>query len=355
MSELKSTAVLGAGVIGMSWAVLFLASGRDVAVFDTLASAERSTRDYVETAWPALGALGLVKSGAPGRLTFHRSAADAVTDADFVQESVPERIEIKKAVFAEIEPALKRDAIVASSASGLTLSEMQEGWQDPSRLVLGHPFNPPHLIPLVEVLANRSTAAGVVEQAEQFYREIGKITIRVRREVPGHIANRLQAALWREALHLVRTGVASVRDVGTAVWAGPGLRWAAMGPTMLFHLGAGPGGISSFCERYAASFNRWWDDLGALWMRRSRSNCRKESQRTSAVRRPPSSQRSGTRSSSRCKRRSCSCSGRDGSDGERDEDRRPPGARSRSHASAASRSISAEGTTRCRRRRRRAA
>ncbi len=179
---------------------------------------------------------------------------------------MPERIEIKKAVFAEIEPALKRDAIVASSASGLTLSEMQEGWKDPARFVLGHPFNPPHLIPLVEVLANRSTAAGVVEQAEQFYREIGKITIRVRREVPGHIANRLQAALWREALHLVRTGVASVRDVDTAVWAGPGLRWAAMGPTMLFHLGAGPGGISSFCERYAASFNRWWDDLGALYL-----------------------------------------------------------------------------------------
>jgi len=177
---------------------------------------------------------------------------------------VPERIEIKKALFAEIEPALKPAAIVASSASGLTLSEMQAGWKNPARFVLGHPFNPPHLIPLVEVLANAATAPDVAEQAEQFYRDVGKITIRIQREVPGHVANRLQAALWREALHLVKTGVASVKDVDTAVWAGPGLRWAAMGPTMLFHLGAGPGGIASFCERYTASFNRWWDDLGVL-------------------------------------------------------------------------------------------
>jgi 3-hydroxybutyryl-CoA dehydrogenase len=264
MSEFKNTAVLGAGVIGMSWTGLFLAAGRNVAAFDTLASAEKATRDYVEMAWPALDALGLIKAGAPGKLTFHRSAAEAVAEADFVQENVPERIEIKKALFAEIEPALRRNAIVPSSASGLTLSEMQGGWKNPARFVLGHPFNPPHLIPLVEVMANSSTDAGVADQAEAFYEDIGKITIRVRREVPGHVANRLQAALWREALHLVKSGGASVEDVDKAVWAGPGLRWAAMGPTMLFHLGAGPGGIASFCERYTASFNRWWDDLGVL-------------------------------------------------------------------------------------------
>jgi 3-hydroxybutyryl-CoA dehydrogenase len=264
MSEFPNTAVLGAGVIGMSWAALFLASGRNVAVFDTVASAEQSTRDYIEMAWPALRELGLIERDAPACLSFHKSAAEAVRDADFIQESVPERIDIKKALFAEIEPALKPSAIVASSASGLTLGEMQAGWKRPSRFVLGHPFNPPHLIPLVEVLANDLTEAGVVEKAERFYRDVGKITIRVRREVPGHVANRLQAALWREALHLVKSGVATVKDVDTAVWAGPGLRWAAMGPTMLFHLGAGPGGIAAFCERYAASFNRWWDDLGVL-------------------------------------------------------------------------------------------
>src|SRR5215510_10791486 len=153
MTEFQNTAVLGAGVIGASWTALFLASGRNVAVFDTVASAEKSTRDYVEMAWPALHEIGLIKSGAPGKLSFHKSPADAVRDADFIQENVPERIEIKKALFAEIEPSLRPDAIVASSASGLTLSEMQAGWSKPSRFVLGHPFNPPHLIPLVEVMA----------------------------------------------------------------------------------------------------------------------------------------------------------------------------------------------------------
>lgn len=140
--------------------------------------------------------------------------------------------------------------------------EMQEGWNDPSRFILGHPFNPPHLIPLVELLANDKTSNGVLEIAEIFYREVGKVTIRVNKEVPGHVANRLQAALWREAIHLVNEGIASVEDVDTAVWSGPGLRWAAMGPTMLFNLGAGEGGLTSFCERYTDSFNRWWDDLG---------------------------------------------------------------------------------------------
>jgi carnitine 3-dehydrogenase len=264
MSEIETTAVLGAGVIGMSWAALFLASGRHVAVFDTADDAEKATRDYIDAAWPALRELGLVKGGASARLSFHGSPVEAVKEADFVQENVPERLEIKKALFAEIEPALREGAIVASSSSGLTLSEMQAGWRRPTRFVLGHPFNPPHLIPLVEVLANALTEDGAVERAERFYRDVGKITIRVRREVPGHVANRLQAAMWREALHLVKSGVASVKDVDTAVWAGPGLRWAAMGPTMLFHLGAGSGGIAAFCERYTASFNRWWDDLGTL-------------------------------------------------------------------------------------------
>ncbi|HWT97734.1 MAG TPA: 3-hydroxyacyl-CoA dehydrogenase NAD-binding domain-containing protein [Terriglobales bacterium] len=264
MSNFENTAILGAGVIGMSWASLFLASGRNVAAYDAAPHAEKATREYVAMAWPALEELGLVRAGAPGRLTFHKSAAEAVKEADFIQESVPERIEIKKALYAEIEPALKPDAIVASSASGLTLTEMQAGWQKPDRFVLGHPFNPPHLIPLVEVLGNKATSESAIEGAEAFYKDVGKITIRVNREVPGHVANRLQAALWREALHLVKSGVASVEDVDTAVWAGPGMRWAVMGPTMLFHLGAGAGGIGAFCERYTPSFNRWWDDLGTL-------------------------------------------------------------------------------------------
>ena len=179
-----------------------------------------------------------------------------------MQENVPERLEIKHALFREIEPHLSPTAIVSSSASGLMVSEMQAGWENPSRFILGHPFNPPHLIPLVELLANERTDDDVLVIAEEFYRAVGKVTIRVRREVPGHVANRLQAALWREAIHLVESGVASVEDVDRAVWAGPGLRWAAMGPHMLFHLGAGEGGLEEFCTRYTASFHRWWADLG---------------------------------------------------------------------------------------------
>jgi carnitine 3-dehydrogenase len=264
MTEFKSTAVLGAGVIGASWTALFLASGRDVAVHDISPNTEKSVRDYVERAWPTLEQIGLVKGGSPDRVRFCTSAVEAVEGASFVQENVPEKLAIKHALYGEIENHLAADAVVATSASGLTLSEMQGGWRDPSRFVLGHPFNPPHLIPLVEVMGNALTAEGVVEASERFYAAVGKVTIRVNREVPGHVANRLQAAVWREAIHLVKTGVASVEDVDKAMWAGPGLRWAAMGPTMLFHLGAGEGGLAAFCERYTDSFNRWWDDLGVL-------------------------------------------------------------------------------------------
>lgn len=262
MNDFAHTTVLGAGVIGASWTALILASGRSVAVYDPAPDAETSLREYIDRAWPTLSELGLATKGIPGALSFHSNPRDAVEGADFIQESVPERLPVKHALYAGIEAALEPHAILASSASGLTLSEMQGGWRDPARFVLGHPFNPPHLIPLVEVMGNARTNESAIAEAEAFYKSIGKITIRVNREVPGHVANRLQAALWREAIHLIREGVASVEDVDTAIWAGPGLRWAAMGPTTLFHLGAGPGGLAEFCERYADSFNRWWDDLG---------------------------------------------------------------------------------------------
>ncbi len=258
------TAILGAGVIGASWAALFLAAGHRVAIYDPMEGAEKAIGAAIANAWPTLAALDMTERGDPHAMTFHTDPADAVAGAAFIQESVPERLPLKHDLYAKIEEALDPAAIVASSASGLTLTEMQGGWRDPARFVLGHPFNPPHLIPLVEVMGNERTADGIVEQTQHFYEDAGKVTIRVNREVPGHVANRLQAALWREAIHLVREGVASVGDVDKAVWAGPGLRWAAMGPTMLFHLGAGEAGMAEFCARYTDSFNRWWDDLGTL-------------------------------------------------------------------------------------------
>lgn len=260
--DISHAAVLGAGTIGASWTALFLASGRSVAVYDPAGDAEARVCAHVERAWPVMDELGLTERGDPGRVSFHRSAAAAVDGAGFVQENVPERLAVKHATFAEIEPALADDAIVASSASGLTLGQMQGGWRDPAGFILGHPFNPPHLIPLVECMANARTRPGVLEAAEAFYADLGKVTIRVNKEVPGHVANRLQAAVWREAIHLVKSGVASVGDVDRAMSAGPGLRWAVMGPTTLFGLGAGEGGLRAFCEHFADTFNGWWDDLG---------------------------------------------------------------------------------------------
>ena len=262
MAALERAAVIGGGVIGASWAALFLSRGVPVALHDPADPEGEATRRYVSGAWPALERLGLSAGADPDALAAQPSIGAAVEGAQFVQESVPERLEIKHAVYAEMEPRLTAETVVASSASGLMLSELQGGWRDPARLVLGHPFNPPHLIPLVEVMGNGRTAPGALARAEAVYAALGKVTIRVEREVPGHVANRLQAALWREAIHLVASGVATVEDVDKAVWAGPGLRWATMGPTQLFALGAGPGGLTEFCARYADSFHRWWDDLG---------------------------------------------------------------------------------------------
>ncbi len=264
MQKFERAAVLGAGVIGASWTALFLAAGLEVDVFDVADNAEQSVRGYVAKAWPTLTELGMTEQGDPDKVRFHSTPEDAVASAQFVQENVPERIEIKHDTYGRIEPKLAPEAIVSSSASGLMVSEMQRGWKDPSRFILGHPFNPPHLIPLVELLANDKTADGVLEEAEAFYRQVGKVTIRVNREVPAHVSNRLQAALWREAIHLYVTGVASLEDVDKAVWAGPGLRWAAMGPHMLFNLAAGEGGMAEFCNRYGDSFHRWWADLGEV-------------------------------------------------------------------------------------------
>ncbi|MFV0458300.1 MAG: 3-hydroxyacyl-CoA dehydrogenase NAD-binding domain-containing protein [Actinomycetales bacterium] len=265
ITEVERVTALGAGLIGRSWTALFLAAGKQVTSYDPDPSAKARTRETVEQAWPVLTTLGLTTpqdTDPMARLTVVADAREAVDGAQFVQESIPERLPLKHDLYAAIEPVLAEDVVVASSASGLTLTELQAGWTDPARIVLGHPFNPPHLIPLVEVMGNARTAPHAVPTARAFYESVGKVTIEVRREVPGHVANRLQAALWREAIHLINEGVATVQDVDTAVAAGPGARWAVMGPTTLFHLGGDEGGLADFCARYADSFNRWWDDLG---------------------------------------------------------------------------------------------
>ncbi len=263
MSTSLNIAVLGAGVVGASWTAVFLANGHRVAVHDPAADTRSRVQAQITSAWPILRDLDLIHGGDPEAVTFHDTAAGAAAGADFIQENIPERLDLKHAVYAGIEPVLKPGAIIASSTSGITLTALQTGWRDPSRLVIGHPFNPPHLIPLVEVMGNDRTAPGIVESVEAFYASVGKVTIRLRREVPGHVANRLQAAVFREAIHLVKSGVASVEDVDKAVHASLGLRWAAMGPTMLLSLAGGPGGLPAFFDHLAPSFETWWADLGA--------------------------------------------------------------------------------------------
>lgn len=258
------TAVLGAGTIGASWAALFLAAGHEVHVYDVSDSTQSFVAGYIRNAWPYLQALNLAPAGEPLKAIFYASPERAVAQADLVQESVPERLGIKQELFRRIEPHLKMEAIVASSASGLLVQEMQEGFEDPSRFLLAHPFNPPHLIPLVELLGNDRTADGVLDKAQSFYESCGKVVIRLRKEVPGHVANRLQAALWREAVSLVTEGVASVGDIDKAVSSGPGLRWAVMGPHMLFSLASGGLGMEGFIDRYGDSLHRWWKTMAEV-------------------------------------------------------------------------------------------
>ena len=260
--EMKRVAVVGAGLIGSSWAALFLARGLDVVATDTAPAAERGLRDYVAAAWPALAQLGLAPGASPDRLRFTTDLAAAVAGVDFVQENGPEREDFKVRMFAELDRLLPVHVILASSSSGLTMSSIQSGCSHPERCVIGHPFNPPHLLPLVELVAGRSTSSETVERADRFYTALGKRTIRLHKEVPGHVANRLQAALWREAVHLVAEGVASVSDVDAAVSWGPGLRWGIMGPHLILHLGGGQGGMAHFMEHLAGPFSRWWEDLG---------------------------------------------------------------------------------------------
>jgi carnitine 3-dehydrogenase len=255
-------AVVGAGTIGSSWAALFLAHGLEVAAHDPAPGAEQRLRGFVTRAWPTLKRLGVAEGADPERLSFHADPADAVNDAGFVQESGPEDLAAKQALLARMEQGLAPDAIVASSTSGLLPSDLQAGRTRPERYLVGHPFNPPHLMPLVEVVGGRVTDPGVLDRAMAFYASVGKRPIRIRREVPGHVANRMQVALYREAIHLVLEGVASIEDVDAAIAYGPGLRWAIMGPHVLHHLAGGEGGLRHQLEHIGPGIESWWNDLG---------------------------------------------------------------------------------------------
>ena len=261
-SSIDRIGVIGTGTIGASWAAYFLARGMGVQAWDPAPDGEAALRAFVDRAWPTLEGLDAVVDGAtPDRLTFHAGPAAAVDCVAFVQESAPEKLDLKRTLYAEIDAALPNDVVMASSTSGLIMSELQAGFSNAARFVVGHPFNPPHLIPLVEVVGGADTNAGVVDWTIDFYNAHGKKAIRLNHEAPGHLVNRLQAALWREAMDAVLTGLASVEDIDDAIKYGPGLRLSVMGPFELCHLAGGPAGFSNFLDHFGDALQHWMDDM----------------------------------------------------------------------------------------------
>jgi 3-hydroxyacyl-CoA dehydrogenase len=261
---IRRIAIIGTGVIGGSWTALFLAKGLQVVATDVAPNAEAALRKFVETAWPALTRLGLSSGASQSNLKFTPDLAQALAGVDLVQENGPERIDFKQTLYRQLDELLAADVIIASSSSGLTMSEIQKGAvSHPERCVIAHPFNPPHLIPLTEIVGGAKTSEETIRRATEFYTSIGQRTVRVNKEMPGHVANRLQAALAREVYYLVAEGVVSAADVDTALCWGPGLRWGVMGNMMLNHLGGGHGGIEHFFQQFAGPMTAWWKTLGS--------------------------------------------------------------------------------------------
>jgi 3-hydroxyacyl-CoA dehydrogenase len=262
-NPIRRIAIVGTGVIGASWAALFLAKGLEVVATDPAPGAEAKLREFVSKAWPALERLGLSPRASQSNLTFTANLAEALANADFVQENGPERLDFKQKLYGELDALLPPHVIIASSSSGLPMSEIQKGAAShPERTVIGHPFNPPHLIPLVEIVGGKETSEETIRRADDFYTLIGKRTVRLHKELPGHVANRLQAALAREVYYLVAQGVLSATDVDIALSYGPGLRWGLMGNMMLNHLAGGPGGIEHFFEQFARPLQASFKSLG---------------------------------------------------------------------------------------------
>lgn len=256
MENVKTVAVIGCGTVGASWAALFLAHGLDVQATDPSPQAEDYLRRFVARAADQLAELGLTGSG---KLSFSPRLADALQGADFVQENAPEKEALKQDLLAEIDGILPPDVIVAGSTSSLLRSRLVVKCRYPERHITAHPFNPPHLVPLVELVGDDEDVVG---RAAAFYRGIGRRPVVLRREMAGHIANRLASAVWREAIYMVEQGVASVADIDAAMAYGPGLRWAIMGPHMTYHLGGGDGGIAHYLAHLGPSQVRRWAALG---------------------------------------------------------------------------------------------
>jgi len=252
-------AVIGCGLIGESWSALFLAHGYEVHAWDPDVQVRGRLAERLQRPLAQLATL-YPKNTVPGRLRVHDTLAEAVARADLVQENAPERVPLKRALYSEIEGVTPSSAIIASSSSAFTWSQLSTEMHTPGRLITAHPFNPPHLVPLVELYGVDPEALG---RADAIYRDIHRETVRLKKEAIGHIANRLASALWREAVHLVAEGIADVTDIDAALVNGPGLRWSVIGAHMVYHLAGGEGGIEHYLDHLGPSQERRWEALGS--------------------------------------------------------------------------------------------
>jgi carnitine 3-dehydrogenase len=261
--QVRRVGIVGAGVIGGGWALHYLRMGFDVDVFDPAPEAEGALLRLRDTAWPVLERLGLRPGASPDRLAFRADLAGAVAGADLVQENGPEDGAVKRRILADIDRVAPPEVIIASSTSGLAMTMLQADCASPQRCVVAHPFNPPYLIPLVEVVGGQLTDPAAVDWLTGFYRAVGKRPLRLSRELPGFVANRLQEAMWREALHMVATGEATVEEIDASIAHGPGLRWALMGPILTFHLAGGARGMAHMLDHFGAALLEPWTRLEA--------------------------------------------------------------------------------------------
>jgi carnitine 3-dehydrogenase len=261
--QVRRVSVVGAGVIGGGWALHYLRMGVDVDVYDPSPRAEADLLRMLEVTWPLLERVGLRPGASPDRLRVHADLAGAVGEADMVQESAPEDSTLKRAVLAAIDEAAPPDAVIASSTSGFAMTMLQADCGRPERCVVGHPFNPPYLIPLVEVVGGERTDPAAVDWLVAFYAAMDKRPLRLSRELPGFVGNRLQEAMWREALHMVAAGEATVEEIDEAIAYGPGLRWAQMGPCLTFHLAGGSAGMEHMLDHFGAALLEPWTRLAA--------------------------------------------------------------------------------------------
>ncbi len=259
--RIRTVAVVGSGLIGSGWVAAFLAHGLTVEVFDPAPDAAEKLQRHVAQTWPALTARGLGPGARPTALRVHAELATALAGADFVQENTPERAEIKRGLFAELDRLTAPDVIVASSTSSLPITELAAGLAGAARFVLGHPFNPVHLMPLVELGGGELTDTAAIDTAQALYAAMGKHPVRLRREIFGHIANRLTSAMFREAVALVASGTATVKDVDDAIRYGPALKWAIQGEFTTFHTSGGEGGLATFLKHFGPGIIRRWESM----------------------------------------------------------------------------------------------